>query len=78
MNALALFVLAGLVAKLLHLIKWTGPDGQGLTLKTFIYQGCFVPLATPVNASLLFAVAFVLLFLGFAWVMWRRKWFLKV
>ena len=77
-NALAMFVLAGLIGKLFYLIKWTGADGQGVTLKSYIYQGVFVPLGSPVNASLLFALAFVLMFFGFAWVMWRRKWFLKI
>lgn len=77
-NALAMFVLAGLVGKLLYLIKWAGADGKAVTLKTWIYQGFFVPLASPVNASLLFALAFVTVFLGIAWALWRRKWFLKI
>ncbi len=77
-NALAMFVLAGLVGKLLFLIKWTGADGKAVTLKNWIYQGWFVPLASPVNASLLFALAFVLVFLAIAWVLWRKKWFLKI
>lgn len=77
-NALAMFVLAGVLGKLLHLIKWTGADGQGVTLKTFIHQSCFLPLARPVNASLLHAAAFVALTFIVAWVMWRRKWFVKI
>ncbi len=78
MNALALFVLAGLLGRLLSLIKWIGADGKGVTLKMFIYQGAFVPLASPVNASLLYAVAFVLFLFVIAWVLWRKKWFLKI
>lgn len=77
-NALAMFVLAGLVGRLLVLIKWTGADGQAVALKTWIYQTMFVPLASPVNASLLFAVAFVLVFFVIAWALWRKKWFLKI
>ena len=77
-NALAMFVLAGLIGKLFDLIKWTGADGKAITLKTWIYQGFFVPVASPVNASLLFAIAFVLLFFLFAWILWRKKWFLKI
>ena len=38
----------------------------------------FVPLASPVNASLLFAIAFVLVIYVAAWAMWKKKWFLKV
>jgi predicted acyltransferase len=77
-NALAMFILAGLIGKLLYLIKWTGASGKAVTLKDWIYQGAFVPLASPVNASLLFALAFVLMFFGFAWILWRKKWFLKI
>ena len=77
-NALAMFVLAGLIGKLFYLIQWTGADGKAVTLKTWIYQGYFVPLASPVNASLLFAIAFVLVFFLLAWLLWRRKWFLKI
>ncbi|MDI1318714.1 MAG: DUF5009 domain-containing protein [bacterium] len=79
MNALALFVLSGLVAKLLGLIQWAGTDGTAkVSLKGWIYAHGFTPFASPINASLLFAVAFVLFFLGVAWVMARRKWFLKI
>lgn len=78
MNALAMFVLAGVLGKLLYLIKWNGADGKGVTLKAFIYQSVFVPLASPVNASLLYALSFVALTFVVAWVMWRRKWFVKV
>lgn len=77
-NALLMFVSAGVIGRLLSLIKWTGADGQGITLKGYIYQHVFVPLASPVNASLLYALAFVLLHFGFAWLLWRKKWFVKI
>ena len=78
MNALALFVLAGLIAKLLGLIQWTGRDGAKLSLKGWIYAHGFTPLASPMNASLLFAVTFVLALLAVAWGLARRKWFIKI
>jgi predicted acyltransferase len=77
-NALAMFVLAGLIGKLFYLVKWNGADGKAVTLKGWIYQSFFVPLASPINASLLFAIAFVLMFFLFAWLLWRKKWFLKI
>ncbi len=78
MNALALFVLAGLVAKLLGLIQWTGAAGAKVSLKGWLYGEIFTPLASPVNASLLFALAFVLALLAVAWAMARRKWFVRI
>jgi predicted acyltransferase len=78
MNALAMFVLAGLVGRLLGLVRWTGEGGTTVTLKGWIYDGVFVPHFSAVNASLGFAIAFVLVFLAIAWALWRRKWFIKV
>jgi predicted acyltransferase len=78
MNAIAVFVLSGLVGKLLYLVKFTMADGTVVTLKTVIYQNIFEPIASPLNASLLFAICFVLLMYAVAWFMWKKKWFLKV
>lgn len=78
MNAIVLYVLAGLVGQLLTLICWAGSDGAVVTLKGWLYQSWFVPLASPVNASLLFALAFVAAHFAVAWLMWRKQWFVKI
>jgi predicted acyltransferase len=78
MNAIAVFVLSGLVGKFLYLIKWTQADGSAVTLKGFLYQTFFTPYATPINASLMFAICFVLVMFGVAWFMWKKKWFVKI
>jgi predicted acyltransferase len=38
----------------------------------------FVPLGSPINASLYYAFAWVLCFYLLAYVMYRKGWFLKV
>jgi predicted acyltransferase len=78
LNALAMFVLAGLSGRLLQLIQWTPAGGHAVTLKAWLHDGLFMPLASPVNASLLFALAFVAAHFVVAWAMWRRGWFVKV
>lgn len=78
MNAIVLFVLAGLVGRLLTLIKWTGADGAAVTLKGWLYQTLFTPYLSPLNASLAFALSFVAVFFGIGWAMWRKKWFVKI
>jgi len=77
-NAIVIFVLAGLLGRLLGVIQWGGPAGAAVTLKGWIYTSAFAPYATPVNASLLFAVAFVLLHLLIAGLLWRRQWFVRI
>ncbi|HEV2829184.1 MAG TPA: DUF5009 domain-containing protein [Pyrinomonadaceae bacterium] len=77
-NAIALYVGAGLMAELLGLIKVTGPDGSKVSLGSWIYENLLASWASPVNASLAFAIAFVLVWLGLMWILYRRKIFIKV
>jgi predicted acyltransferase len=72
MNALTIFALAGITGRLLGLIK-IGTR----SLHSVIYQSVFAPLARPINASLLFAIAFVLLMYGAAYLMYRRGWIVR-
>lgn len=78
MNAIAVFVLSGIVGRLITLIKWTATDGSVLTLKGYIFNTFFSPLGSPVNASLLYAIAFVGIMFLVVWGLWKKKWFLKV
>ena len=78
MNALFIFALSGLIAKMLGFIKLTQADGKLLSLKALIYAPLQALPVAPANASLLFALAFNALMFLVAWFMWRNKWFVKV
>lgn len=78
MNALALFVLSGVVARLLGLIRWTSDSGAVVTLKGWLYATFCTSWLSPMNASLAFALGFVLSFLLLAWALWKKQWFFKV
>ncbi|HEU4768369.1 MAG TPA: DUF5009 domain-containing protein [Pyrinomonadaceae bacterium] len=73
MNAIALYVGAGLMAETLGLIRI-----QGMSLGAWIYRNAFASWLAPVNASLAFAIAFVLVWLGLMWILYRRRIFIKV
>jgi predicted acyltransferase len=78
MNALFVFALSGLFAKMLGFIKFVQPDGSQLALARLLYAPIRdLPLA-PANTSLLYALLFNAFMFGIAWVMWRKKWFVKV
>lgn len=78
MNAITVFVLSGLVAKTMGMIKVTQDDGTLISLQRHIYTHLFVPIASPLNASLLYAICFIGVMFLVVWFMWRMKWFLKV
>jgi predicted acyltransferase len=73
LNAIALYVVADLIAISLGLIK----VGEG-SLGGWLYDHVFASWASPVNASLAFAICFVLVCLGLMWILYRRRIFLKV
>jgi predicted acyltransferase len=78
MNALFLFAFSAFVVKTMMWIKFTGADGAVVSLRTLLWQGFAVLPLAPVNASLLYAVAFTLAMFAVAWFMWRKRWFVKV
>jgi predicted acyltransferase len=78
MNAITIFVLAGALARSLGLIRIAAAEGTRVSLSTWIFTHFYVPLAGPKNASLMYAITYVLLFWGIAYFLHRRKLFLKV
>jgi predicted acyltransferase len=78
MNAIAIYCLSELVSVCLFLAPGTASDGSPTSLYDQIFASWFFPLASPINASLLFAVAFLLLMYAVAWLLYKRKWFMKV
>jgi predicted acyltransferase len=76
-NAIALFVGTGMMAILMGRIKLPWGSGQ-ISLQGWIFNKLFLSLASPVNASLAFAICFILLWLGLMWILYSRKIFIKV
>jgi predicted acyltransferase len=75
MNAIAVFVLSGLIGRLIT-VK-LGADGH--TLKGVVYSNVFKPLdLSPINASLLYALMWVSVMFLITWVMYRTRLFIKV
>ena len=89
MNAIAVFMLSGLLGRILPAIKVTNAAGKQVGLQSYLYDTFFVPfaspdtapflgfLASPKNASLLWALLYVTMLYLVAFGMYRRKWFLK-
>jgi predicted acyltransferase len=76
-NAIAAFFLSGIMARLLTLVKWAGPAGD-VTLKGWIHDHAFASWLSPLNASLAFALCFVLFWVGVMYVFYRKQIFIKV
>ncbi|NGP89518.1 acyltransferase family protein [Fodinibius halophilus] len=77
LNALAVYVLSSLMAKLLYLIPISVGEGTS-PLKRVIYESLLLPIASPINASLIFAVGYILFWLWIMWMFYKREIFIKI
>jgi predicted acyltransferase len=76
-NAIVLFVGTGVMGRLMGLIKLPWGDTR-ISLQGWIFQKLFLSWAAPIHASLAYAIAFILLWLGLMWILYSRKIFIKV
>jgi predicted acyltransferase len=78
MNPIVAFVGSGVLARLLYSILKVDDRGERVSAVEAIYRTFVAWGLEPVNASLAFALSFVLLWFSILWVLYRRQIFLKV
>jgi predicted acyltransferase len=76
-NAIAAYAGSSLLIKLLTYVKVTS-GGERIGLPAWMYRNLFSPWAGNINGSLAFACAYVLLWLGLMWILYRRRIFIKL
>lgn len=77
-NAILAYAVAALVSEVSTDFDFIMFHGRETTLHGWLYERFFVPHASPVNASLGFAVFFVVLILLMMWPLYRGKVFLRI
>ena len=77
-NPIIAFVGSGMLARLIYSIVKVSYEGERVSLQSAIYRAAFASWLEPHNASLLFALTFVLLWLGILSVLYKKRIFLKV
>jgi predicted acyltransferase len=77
-NAIAAYLFSELLSKTIRAIEVSRADGRRSTLKRYLFDTVYAPLAPGKCASLIFAVSVVLLTFLLVWAMWKKRWFLKV
>ncbi|MCI0486677.1 MAG: heparan-alpha-glucosaminide N-acetyltransferase domain-containing protein [Blastocatellia bacterium] len=77
-NALAVYALSSMVAIAIDTWNVAGRSGSPETIKEFSYNLIFASWASPVNASLLWAFSYVLIWFGLAALLYWRRIFIKV
>lgn len=77
-NAITVFFLAGLMPRVLNLIKISNGDGSKTPLLEKFYATCYTPFFSPINASLVWAITYVLGFYLLLYIMYKRNIIIKV
>ena len=77
-NPIVAFVGSGVMARLIYSIIKVEVDGGQTSLQAAIHHAAFASWLPPKTASLLFAVTFVVVWLGILWILYRRRIFLKI
>jgi predicted acyltransferase len=78
LNPMVAFVGSAVMARLIYSILKVELDGQQVALQAAIYRTVFASWLSPLNASLAFAIAFVLFWFGVLWALHRRGIVFKV
>lgn len=78
MNPIVAFVGSGVMARCIYTVFTASYHGRRVPVQSIIFQSAFASWLPPRDASLLFALVFVLLWLGILSVLHRKQWFLKL
>ncbi len=77
-NPIVAFVGSGILARLIYSIFKVTKDGRRMSLEQGIYETLFTPWLDPINASLAFAIVFVLFWYAILSYLYKRNIILKV
>ncbi|MEW6512145.1 MAG: DUF5009 domain-containing protein [Bacteroidota bacterium] len=78
LNAIALYIIAWITETLCWIIQVSTAPGTSVSLITYVYDNYLLALLSPINASLVWAVLFVVGHLGIMWVLYAKKIFIKL
>ena len=77
-NPIAAYVLSSLLAKILLLWQITPSGGSPVSVREYLFQTILLRVANPFNASLAYALTYVLLWCGITTLLYRNRIVIKV
>ena len=76
-NALTVFFMSGIIARTIAMIQVPTAEGA-MSVQRIIFTNLFLPLASEINASLLYAITWIILWYLVLSYMYKKKIFVKV
>lgn len=78
MNAITVYVLSIVVAKLINLPKFISNDGNSYHVKALFYKEILAPIFGNYNASIVYAFLYMSVWCGLMWILYHKKIFIKI
>ena len=76
-NAITVYIVSGYLPWLLDFVK-VKQNGNRIGILGALYNGVFIPNFSPINASLVWAILYVLIFMPPLWWMYNKKIFIRI
>jgi len=76
-NAITVYFLAELSSVILYIIK-VPSNGESIPLNSYLFDNIFLKILDPINASLLWAIIYVLVWLSLMWILYAKRIFIKI
>ena len=76
-NAIVAYLVSEGLDEIFGWVRWTSAGGS-ISLHEWLYGHAFAPFFSPLNASMLFGIAYTLTIYFFAYLMYRRGWFVRI
>ena len=77
LNAITVYFLSELSWKVMYLIK-VKSGSENVSLNSFLFNNLFLKVLDPINASLLWAIIYVFIWLGLMWILYKKQIFIKI
>jgi predicted acyltransferase len=78
LNPIAIYVLSEVIDTALRSMNLSMAKGHEISCQLFLFNNFCIPLAEVKTASMLYAVGILIGMYVVAWVLWRRRIFIKV
>ncbi|GJM36187.1 MAG: hypothetical protein DHS20C18_51880 [Saprospiraceae bacterium] len=77
-NALFIYLFSEMINHIVYTIAWVDASGHHLSLQSWLYQTFYHSWLPAYRASLLYSLTYVFFFWVCAWILYRKKIFIKV
>lgn len=78
LNAIVAYFLSEIIETIIDVVNVSNSAGKNIPLKEFLFNNIFLEWNSPINASIIWAICYVLLLFIIVFVLYRKKIFIRI